>query len=404
MKIHFYNHTGQIGGAERVLLTILAGVDRTIIQPVVICPEPGPLRKLIMELGVPVERSAVLNARFTWRPDRALRYLQSFARVILQLRTQIVRFDPDLIHANSVRAGLVATAATIGLRKRIVWHIHDVLPRHPFNLLIRLVALASRRTRIVAVAQAAADRFIGSFRPLKQRVTVIPNGIDVARFHPDLTARRKIRSELKLNEGERVIGMVGRLSPRKGQLELLRVFPELLRKCPNTALVIVGSPAFNREDEYAQLLDQTTKELGISDRVRMLGERDDVAAVLQALDLLVVNSATEACSLVVLEAMACGTPVLATKTGGTAEVIEHEQCGWLVPVRDEKALASAIIKLIGQPDLRARLAENGRQRVASHFTVGRQMSEFQNYYLHGAAKFPVATTEVQPAQAEAKFA
>ena len=104
-------------------------------------------------------------------------------------------------------------------------------PRHPFNPLIRVVALASRRTRIIAVAQAGADRFIGSFLPLKQRVTVIPNGIDVARFRPDATARRKIRGELKLSEGERVIGMVGRLSPKKGQLELLRVFLSQADSC-----------------------------------------------------------------------------------------------------------------------------------------------------------------------------
>ena len=381
-----------------MLLTILAGFDRTTVQPVVICPEPGPLRKMIIDLGVTVESSPVLDARFTWRPDHALRYLRSFARVIVQLRQQVIHLDPDVIHANSVRAGLVVTMATIGSRKRIIWHIHDVLPRHPFNPLIRVVALASRRTRIIAVAQAGADRFIGSFLPLKQRVTVIPNGIDVARFRPDATARRKIHGELKLSEGERVIGMVGRLSPKKGQLELLRVFPEVLRKCPNTTLVIAGSPAFNREAEYAQLLEHTTKELGISDRIRMLGERDDVAAIMQSLDLLVVNSATEACSLVILEAMASGTPVLATKTGGTPEIIEHKKCGWLVPARDENALASAIIKLVGEPDLRAHLAENGRQRIASRFSISRCTSELQNYYFHGAARFSAATTEIQPAQ------
>jgi glycosyltransferase involved in cell wall biosynthesis len=97
-----------------------------------------------------------------------------------------------LIHANSVRAGLVVTAATLGLKKQVVWHIHDLLPRHPFNSLIRAVGLLSRRTRFIAVAQASADRFTGSFRPLRKRVTAIPNGIDLETFRPDPIAREAI--------------------------------------------------------------------------------------------------------------------------------------------------------------------------------------------------------------------
>ena len=381
MKILFYNHTGQVGGAERLLLTILARLDRTTFDPVLICPEPGPLRKMVAELGVPTETVAVLKARFTWRVDHLVRYLKSFARVILDLRQKVVSIDPDLIHANSVRAGLVVTAATLGLRKQVIWHIHDLLPRHPFNPLIRAVAFLSRRTRMIAVAQASADRFAGSFLPLQSRVTVIPNGIDLESFHPDRAAKQRIRDELQLGEGEPVIGIIGRLTPSKGQLELLRAFPRVLSKFPNATLLIVGAPAFNQEHEYLELLERTAAMLDISNRVRALGARDDVAAIMQALDLLVVNSSVEACCLVVLEAMACGAAVLATSTGGTPEIIEHGKDGWLVPLRDENALAAAILKLVGQPALRAQLVEHGRQRVTSRFSINRYMTEVQKFYL-----------------------
>jgi glycosyltransferase involved in cell wall biosynthesis len=404
LKILFYNHTGQVGGAERLLLAILARLDRTAFDATVICPDSGGLRKMVAELGVRNEALVDLKARFTWRVDLLVQYLKSFIHVIVELRKKIIRVNPDLIHANSVRAGLVATFATLGLGKPVVWHIHDLLPRHPFNPLIRAVGFFAPRTRMIAVAQASADRFIGSFRGLRERVTVIRNGIDRRIFHPDQTAKQKICSELDLLANGPVIGIVGRLTPSKGQLELLRAFPFVLREFPTATLLIAGAPAFNQEHEYLQILTRTASELGISNRVRMLGSRDDVAAIMQALDLLVINSSVEACCLVALEAMACGTPVLATNTGGTPEIIEHGTSGWLIPLRDESALAAAIVKLIGQPAVRARLAEHGTQRVASTFSIGRYMTELQSFYLNGGAESVTIVSDVQPAQAKTKFA
>ncbi len=381
MRILFFNHTAQVGGAERLLLMILARLDRAAFDLTVICPEPGPLQKMVAKLGVPTETVAVLHARFTWRADYLLRYLKSFANVILDLRRKVISINPDLIHANSVRAGLVVTVATLGLGKRVVWHIHDLLPRHPFNPLIRAVGFLSRRTRMIAVAQASANRFTGSFLPLRSRVTVIPNGIDLERFQPDQTAKQRVRDELQLGEDQPIIGIIGRLTPSKGQLELLRAFRRVLSEFPTATLVIVGAPAFNQEHEYLELLRRSASELRISNRIRMLGARDDVAAIMQALDLLVLNSSVEACCLVALEAMACGTPVLATNTGGTPEIIEHGRNGWLVPLADENALAAAIVRLVGDPDLRAQLAEHGRSRVRSRYSVDRFMTEIQRFYL-----------------------
>ena len=384
MKILFYNHTGQVGGAERLLLTILGGLDRANFDPILICPEQGPLLAMGTSLGVPAESVSVLDARFTWRVDYLMRYLKSFARVILDLRKKVISADPDLIHANSVRAGLVVTAATFGLNKQVVWHIHDLLPRHPFNSLIRAVALLSRRTRMIAVAQASADRFIGSFRPLQKRVTVISNGVDLERFHPDENTGRQIRRELRLRADEPVIGIIGRLTPSKGQLELLHAFNRVVSELPTATLLIAGAPAFNQEDEYAELLKRTASDPGVSNRVLMLGARDDVAALMQALDLLVVNSSSEACCLVVLEAMACGVPVLATRTGGTPELIEHGKDGWLVRWRDEDGLAAAILKLIREPDLRSQLGRQGRERVTSRHGIDRYIREIQNFYRENA--------------------
>lgn len=380
MKILFYNHTGQVGGAEGLLLMILARLDRDSFDPIVVCPEQGPLRKMVAELAVPTETVAGLDARFTWRADQFLRYLKSFLRVIRQIRQRVIGIKPDLIHANSIRAGLVATAATFGLGTRVIWHLHDLLPRHPLSTGIRAFAFLSPRTRMIAVSQAAANRFCGAFLPWKNRVTVILNAIDLEKFHPNQTARQEIRDELQLGKAELVIGIVGRLTPGKGQLELLRAFAQVLNEIPQAKLVMVGAPLFNREHEYLQLLKQTALELGIAQHVRMPGARDDVAAIMQALDLLVINSSVEAFCLVALEAMASGTPILAAVSGGIPELIEHGKNGWLLPRRDEQMLAAAILGLSRQPALCAQLAEQGRQHVTTHFSACHYINKLQAFY------------------------
>ena len=174
------------------------------------------------------------------------------------------------------------------------------------------------------------------------------------------------------------MGSIGQLTPRKGQLELIDAFARA--RASGATLLIVGAPLFNRDGEYALRLEQAAKAPGVAGRVRMLGPRSDIGAIMQALDLLIVNSTTEPFGLVILEAMACGTPVLAAAVDGIPEIIEHGRNGWLVPPKDEGALAEAIIHLSCQPELRARLAKQGKQHVAAHFSADRYINELQAFY------------------------
>jgi glycosyltransferase involved in cell wall biosynthesis len=385
MKVLFYNHTGQVSGAERMLLMILARLDQRDFDPLLICPEQGPLRKMATNLGVPVESVPGLEARFTWRVDRLLRYLTSFLLVIRQLRRKVVSTRPDLIHANSIRAGLVATAATLGMGTRVLWHLHDLLPRHPLSTGVRIFAFLCARTRMIAVSMAVKANFAGALKGLKSRISVVLNAIEVDRFQPDQIARQQVRDELNLSEQQPVIGIVGQLTPRKGQLELIRAFAKVVAQSPKAILLVAGAPLFNRDHEYEQLLKDTVRQLGIDDRVRLLGARNDVAAIMQALDLLVINSSAEPFGLVALEAMACGTPVLAAACDGLTEIIEHGVDGWLVPTGDEETLVASIVSLSRQPALRTQLEEQGKKHVASRFSADRYVAELQALY-HSSAE------------------
>jgi glycosyltransferase involved in cell wall biosynthesis len=390
MKILFYNHTGQVSGAERLLLMTLARLNRSNFDPIVVCPEEGPLAKMVTHLTLPTEIVPSLEARFTWRLDRLVRYLKSFFQVMFELRRKISSIKPDLVHANSIRAGLVTSVATLGLATPIIWHLHDLLPRHPLSSLIRTFAFLSTRSRMIAVSQAVADNFRGAIGPLQERVTVILNAIELERFRPDEQTGKKMRADLELTGAEPLIGIVGQLTPRKGQLELIRAFAQTLAELPRAILLIVGAPLFNRDADYGRLLKQTAVDLGIASQVLMIGERTDVPAIMQALDLLVINSTAEPFGLVALEAMACGTPIVAAVSGGIPELIEHNQNGWLVPQGDSQSLAAAMVNLGRQPKLRARFAEQGKKHIVARFSAERYLHELENFYHYHSGKKPKA--------------
>jgi L-malate glycosyltransferase len=379
MKVLFYNHTSEVSGAERMLLLILARLDRAVFEPVLICPR-GPLEKLARELRIKVETTSVLDARFTWRVDRLFHYAQSFLQTIRLIRHQIKEVDPDLIHANSIRSGLVATAATVGMKMRVVWHLHDILPRHPLSTSIRVFAGFSSRTRMIAVSNAVADNFSGRFRwLLKNRVKVILNAIDLEKFEAGAPTRRAARLRLGLKSETLAFGIVGQLTPRKGQLEVIRAFARA--NLPESVLLVVGAAIFNRDHDYALKIQAEAKALGVSGRVLMLGNRDDVSTVMQSLDLLVVNSTAEPFGLVIVEAMACGTPVLAAAVDGIPEIVQHAKTGWLTPPKNEGALAHAMFELGNDRILLERMGAVGPGYARQNFSADRYLNNLESFYL-----------------------
>ena len=383
MKILFYNHTGTVSGAERVMSMILDRLDRDHFEPVAVCPDESPMMEMTQRLKVRTRGLKPLEARFTWRLDLVIRYLVSFAEVIRCARRLVIDEAPDVIHANSIRAGLVMSAATMGLDMPVIWHAHDILPRHPLSTAIRLFAIVTRRNRILAVSQAVAKRFRGVvLRPLKRRVpiVVIHNAVDLERFQPNAKDREEIRCALGLSETQPVVGIVGQLTTRKGQMELIEAFARVSRDAEDVVLLVAGAALFNRDEEFAEQLERAVEKLGIADRVRFLGPRDDIPELMQGIDLLVVNSHEEPFALTVLEGLSSGTAVLATAVGGTPEMIRHGENGWLVKARDRNALVKAMLTLLRDESLRRQLGREGRQEAIARFSTKRFLREVEELY------------------------
>jgi glycosyltransferase involved in cell wall biosynthesis len=185
---------------------------------------------------------------------------------------------------------------------------------------------------------------------------------------------------LNLTQDDLAVGSIGQLTPRKGQMELIEAFQDVARELPNAKLFIVGQALFNRDHEYAAELKGLTESLGLTDRVFFLGSRDDVPRLIQALDVMVVNSHQEPFALTVLEGLASGSAVLATAVGGTPEMIEHEKNGWLVPPKNRAELTGGILTLLRDDGLRRRLGQEARQHALARFTIERFMSELRSLY------------------------
>ncbi len=383
MKILFYNHTGTVSGAERVMAMILDRLDRDRFESVVVCPDRSPMMEMIQTMKIRARGLQPLEARFTWRLDLVVQYLISFASVIRSARKLVIDEAPDIVHANSIRAGLVMAAATMGLKAPVIWHAHDILPRHPLSTAVRLFAMVTSRNRILAVSQAVADRFRGIIlRPFRRRVpiVVIHNAVDLERFRPNAKSREEIRGTLGLKDAQPVIGIVGQLTPRKGQLELIEAFASVNGEVKDAVLLIAGAALFNRDEEYAAQLERAVESLGITDRVRFLGPRNDIPKLVQALDVLVVNSHEEPFALTVLEGLSSGIAVLATSVGGTPEMIRHGENGWLVAARDQNALVKAMLALLANQSLRHQLGRKGRREAIARFSTQRFLKEVEGLY------------------------
>jgi glycosyltransferase involved in cell wall biosynthesis len=211
---------------------------------------------------------------------------------------------------------------------------------------------------------------------------VVPNGIDVEHYHP--APHASLRRELGVPDDAVLVGAVGNIRPAKGYDELLRVAARLRGSPVAIRFVVAGGPDQPVFDHVLAL----RRELHLEDVVTFLGFREDVARVLNGVDLYVSTSTSEGFSLTTIQAMACGLPVVATRSGGPEDIITDGIDGFLVPVGDTFAIARVIADLAAAATLRRRLGESGRKKVVQRFTLGRMVSAYEAIYEEALAARP----------------
>jgi L-malate glycosyltransferase len=361
VRLLFVNHTGARSGAENAMLRLLEALPPEY-ERAVACPPAGGLKEALGERGIEQHDLTGTEVSVSLHPVRTAGGLARLLRSALSLRATARGFHADVIHANSIRAGLIGEIARRLGGPPVVVQCHDHLPRNRVGHLIRTY-VARGAEAVVAVSDATAREFNhGLARPKAERIYI---SVDQERFSPERRGDSGIRAELGLRPDARLLGEVAQITPWKGQDTAIKALPRI-RERFDAHLLVVGDVAFSsqRYDNvgFLRSLESLVAELGLESAVHFLGRRDDVPDVIGALDMLLLPSWDEPFGLVVAEAMAIGTPVLVTQRGGVREYVDDGANGRLLPPHEPDAWGEAVIELLGDDEALERL---GRASVAT---------------------------------------
>jgi glycosyltransferase involved in cell wall biosynthesis len=363
IRVLHLNAGNMYGGVETMLSTMasLRHLSPGMEPHFATCFEGQSSREL-SEAGVPVYVLGPVRISRPWTVWRARRRLREVLRA--------GRFDIVICHMAWTLVVLSGVARAAGLR--VAMWAHGFLSRT--NWLDRL----SRRNTpdlVIANSRFTAAQVREQFP--KTPVHVIYCPLPLAEFPERDRARAGLRQELGAGEDTAVILQVGRLEPWKGHLVHLRALA-LLDRAAKWVCWIAGGPQTPEQENYLRQLEATARELGISDRVRFLGQRSDVPKLLAAADIFCQpNQGPEPFGLVYVEALWAGLPVIGSGLGGALEIVD-ESCGLLVEPGDQKGLAAALGRLIGAPSLRARLGSAGPGRARELCDPAARMNQLRD--------------------------
>ena len=370
-----------IGGGQRSLLLLLKHLDAMRFRSFLGCLGDSMLaaaaRKAehpVIPLDLPQQHDKGDKVRrFTFDDiGRDLRQL----KVIFQLLWVLEDKQIDLIHANSLAAGLIGGIAGKLYGIPVIMHkryatAYGVLDRI-CEALLDCVILVSEATR-------------WKFAPHSKQV-LIYNGVELSSFRPALSTPHQrggktLRADLNLDPDALLIGIVTRITPEKGIHTLIEATAKL-KASSSVQLLVVGGPYFPKDAEYIGSLKVQAKKLGVTDRVIFTGFLEDTGAILSLLDVvLLASTIPEACPRTIIEAMAAGVPVIATPLGGSKELVTPET-GILVPAEDADAFAAAIMQLAKDNEGRKRMGKACRLRAEQLFCAAQNARLTEDLYLN----------------------
>jgi glycosyltransferase involved in cell wall biosynthesis len=347
MKILHINTERTWRGGEQQTLYLLQGLKARRLDSHLVCQPNSPMAERALEEGIDVE-----PLRMGSEIDYAAGY---------RIRKLIKKFNYDIIHSHTSHAHMLAFLASPGRNSpRLVTRRVDFsIFRHSFlklsGIKYRFMAdyyiAISHKIKNVMVDDGISD----------QRIFVVHSGIDPQRFRQ--ATGDHLLSEFDIRADEKVVVNVGHLAGHKGQEYLVRAIPHVLAKLPKTRFFIVG------KGELMDDLKAIASSLGLEQALVLTGFRNDVGSFYKVADLFVMSSVDEGLGTAVLDAMALGKPVVATRAGGLPEIVHDGKTGRLVAPADPSALAEGIIEMLTHTELASTMANQGRAEVQKFFTI-----------------------------------
>ncbi|MDP2898509.1 MAG: glycosyltransferase [bacterium] len=384
--LHIINSL-DIGGNERFLLQLLEHLPRETFSQEVCVPDRGKdatrdLEAACQRLGTPIK---VLRVGGNWDVS-----------VLPRLIRVILRGHFDVVHTHLIYSQVYGRLAAAAARTRCIvsseQNVYDFKARPPFSWVER--RLSRWTDRVIACSNKVREHLIEKVGVNPLRVVVVPNGVDTDVFFPIKKRTRlyrsveNVRKQLGIEEGDTVIGTVGHMTRQKGYDVLVAAIPRILRKHPRAKFVFVGRGLLRGR------IEKQARALGVEQRSRFAGIRPDISVVLNCFDVFVLPSLWEGFGTAIIEAMACGVPVVASRVGGIPEIVEDGMNGLLVPPGRPGPLAEAVILMLDQPSMRREIARVGRTSVTERFSVRKMAQTVGKVYLQLARRSSPPRKEV----------
>jgi glycosyltransferase involved in cell wall biosynthesis len=356
MRVVYLDHVAQLSGGEIALLRLVPHLDE--VEPHFILAEDGPFADALVQAGLSTEVLPMAESARGLRKDSVtpttmqLGIVAATVGYILRLALRLRQLRPDIVHTNSLKAGVYGSIAGRLAGVPVVWHVRDrIEPDYLPRTAVRMVRVMTRSLTAAVIANSHAT--MRTLDPRTQPV-VIHSAV------PEAPVARELYEHEPLT-----VGMIGRIAPWKGQDLFLRAFADAFPD-GGARCVVVGAALFG-EDDFEQELHELANRLGLGSRVEFRGFRSDIWAEFARMDVVVHASLIpEPFGQTVLEGMAARVPVVAGNAGGPAEIIRHDINGILYRMGDHAALARSLRELASDPERRRRLVHAGSSTVAKY--------------------------------------
>jgi len=364
-----------VGGTRRYLLDLVGKLPRDRFEQHVVVSvlrDPGFERDISMmqENGIQVSRL----------PMRRSIHPPSDWFCYRQLRQIIADWKPHVVHSHSSKAGFLARVAARGLGCANIYSPHCFAFQMRFGSLRQcfyrhLERVAGRYTDVLVLpCESQREVAVRAQVVPSERIAIVPTGVRASDYQSTCD-RQHIRTAMGIDEQTSAIGVVAALSPQKGYRYLLEAMQKVLQNT-EAVLLVAGSGVLQ-----PALVAQAQK-LGIADRVRWLGHREDVPELLHALDLFVLPSLWEGLPYALLEAMAAGVPIVATAIAGNVDLIDGHNTGWLAPVADAHGLSEVLLQPLAEPAETARRAAVAQKLVTEKYSLDAMIEHHVRLYRH----------------------
>lgn len=378
MKNILYLHAGaEMYGADKILLELVTGLDKSKFHPIVVLPNDGILKDKLIENGIetyvvhyPILRRKYFNLKGII--NYGLSYFGKSNEIVKLLKNKKI----DIIHANTT-AVLEGIYLKKKLKCKLIWHVHEIILKPAIINKTISYLIGRYADKCVAVSKAVKKHLIDSKFVDEDKVEVIYNGVDTERFNPNVE-NKYLYKEWNIPDEAIKVGMIGRVNAWKGQNDFLDAGEGLLKKYSNLYIFIVGS-AFAGEEWRVDELKKKIADSQNKDRIIFSEFRTDTPEIHSFFDVLVLPSTNpDPLPTVVLEAMGCGTPVVGYNHGGVTEMVINGETGLLAEVKNSKDLGRKIQQVL-ESDYRL-MGQKARDRAVKNFSEYSFISNFSKVY------------------------